>query len=69
LTKGLTHFCWLLAHLLSLCFGMNRAKEGGNLVLVVAKEEEEEEEQLDPNQNEALRIKQLANDEQGGHCC
>ncbi len=48
---------------------MNRAKEGGNLVLVVAKEEEEEEEQLDPNQNEALRIKQLANDEQGGHCC
>jgi hypothetical protein len=45
---------------------MNRAKEGGKVVLVAAKEEEEEEE--DPNENVALRIKQLAN-EQGGTCC
>lgn len=29
---GLTHICWLLSHLLSLCFGMNRAKEGPDVI-------------------------------------
>ena len=47
---------------------MNRAKEGGKIVLVAAREDEEEQEQEDPNENVALRIKQLAN-EQNGACC